>query len=128
MTLKWFNTEIQQQIMTHYLSMNPAEGGTARPTWQSSLDTSAVWGNAIKTSTDPAFVASGAVPWLLLEIVGKQAGPSGGDSLTLTTYIHRVNTTGGVAPSLACSETENNGVTKFIPYTADYYFYRARRN
>ncbi len=126
MTLKVFNTEIQQQILTHYLSMNPTEGGTPRPTWQSSLDTSAVWGNAIKSSTDSAYVAPGAIAWLLLEIVGKQAGPAGGDSMMVTTYIHRVNTAGGMAPSLPCSETENHGVTKFMPYEADYYFYKKK--
>ncbi len=128
MPLKWFNTEIQQQILTHFLSPNPAETGTPRPTWQSSLDTSAVWGNAIKSSTDSAYVAEGAIPWLLLEIVGKQAGPSGGETLMMTTYIHRVNTSGGVAPSLPCSQTENLGVTKFVPYTTDYYFYKAKKN
>src|SRR5262245_3228439 len=35
---KLFNIEIVQQIMTHYLSENPEEAKTNRPTWQSSLD------------------------------------------------------------------------------------------
>src|SRR5687768_15101258 len=63
-TFKWFNGEIKQQIMTHYLSPNPIENGTPRATWQSSLDTSAVWAMATASSTDPNFVAAGAIPWL----------------------------------------------------------------
>jgi hypothetical protein len=123
--LKWMNTEFPQQIATHFLSPNPFENGLARPTWQSSVDTSAVWGNPIANSSDPAFVAPGAIPWLLLQVVGAQRGPAGGDVLTATTYIQRVNTSGGVAPSLPCSQAENPGVTKFVPYAADYVFYKA---
>jgi hypothetical protein len=128
LTLKWFNGDIRQQITTHYLSPNPTEGGTPRATWQSSLDTSAVWARAIANSTDPAYVAEGAIPWLLLMVVGKQSGPTGGASLTSATYLHRVNTTGGIAPATGCSQAGNAGATAFVPYTADYIFYRARRN
>lgn len=46
-----------------------------------------------------ACVAPGAIPWLLLEVKGVQAGPSGGDKLTRTTFIQRLNTSGGIAPS-----------------------------
>jgi hypothetical protein len=128
-TLKWLNSEIRQQIATHYLSPNPSEGGMARVTWQGSLDTSAVWGSAIASSSDPAFVAPGAVPWLLVQIVGAQRGPTGGDALAGTTYIQRINTSGGVAPQLPCSESANAGVTMFQAYTAEYVFYKAgRRN
>src|SRR4051812_45363955 len=42
-TFKWFGSDIRQQIITHFLSPNPTEGGTPRATWQSSVDTSAVW-------------------------------------------------------------------------------------
>src|ERR1051325_12226347 len=30
---QFFNTEISQQITTHFLSPNPIENGTPRPTW-----------------------------------------------------------------------------------------------
>src|SRR6266487_2469638 len=43
-TFKVLNVEVRQQIITHFLSSNPGENGTPRPTWQSSLDTSAIWG------------------------------------------------------------------------------------
>ena len=38
------------------------------------------------------------------------------------TFIQRVNTTGGLAPSVPGLL---DGETKEIPYTAEYYFYRA---
>jgi len=113
-----------EQALTHFLSANPAEVGVARPTWQHSRDTSAVWGQAIASSTDPNYVASGAIAWLLLRVVGAQTGPDGGDRLTAATYIHRVNTVGGAAPSLDCPQV---GARTLVPYTADYYFYKGPR-
>jgi hypothetical protein len=127
-TFKWITGDITQQVMTHFLSANPQENGTPRPTWQGSLDTSAVWGKAAASSTDPAFVAPGAIPWLLVQVVGSQRGPAGGDLLTPTTYIHRVNTTGGVAPSTGCSVSANAGSTVLVAYTADYFFYKSNKN
>src|SRR4029453_11224782 len=66
------------QIITHFLSPNPKEGGMARATWQHSRDTSAVWAVMHQPSTDPAFVAPGAIPWLLLRVVGREDGRDGG--------------------------------------------------
>ena len=126
-TLKFFHREIQQQITTHFLSPNPDESGTPRATWQSSFDTSAVWGRAIASSTDSHFVAPGAIPWLLLQVVGAQHGPTGGALLTRTTFIHRLNTSGGVAPLTGCSESTKVGAIALVPYTADYFFYKAGR-
>jgi hypothetical protein len=117
----------QQQMTTHFLSANPAESGTPRPTWQQSFDTSSVWGRAIAASTDPAYVANGAIPWLLVQVVGAQAGPGGGSTLTPAAFIHRLNTTGGIAPATGCSTAANVGALALVPYTADYYFYRAAR-
>jgi hypothetical protein len=95
----------------------------ARPTWQSSVDTSAVWGKAIASSIDPAFVAPGAIAWLLLDVVGKQRGPAGGSILSQATAIQRVNTSGGLMPEGGCTV----GSIAFVPYTADYYFYKPGR-
>lgn len=114
-----------EQIITHFLSPNPAESGKPRPTWQHSRDTSAVWGNAIANSSDPTFVASGAIPWLLLQVVGDQGGPTSGDSLTKTTFIQRLNTAGGVAPSTGCTQSTDVGTKALVPYSADYFFYQA---
>ena len=111
------------QIATHFLSVSPEEVPTARPTWQHSRDTSAVWGLSIASSTDPAYVSAGAIPWLLLRIVGTQDGPEDGDKLARATYIQRVNTQGGTAPSPTCSTV---GARAFVAYETDYVFYRAR--
>jgi hypothetical protein len=121
---KWIHGEIRQQIATHFLSPNPVEGGRARAAWQGSFDTSAVWAEAIANSSDPAFVAPGAIPWLLLETRGVQPGPTGGTLLSRTTYIQRVNTSGGVAPAAPCSVV---GSTALVPYTTDYVFYKSAR-
>jgi Protein of unknown function (DUF3455) len=112
------------QIMTHFLSANPDEAGTLRATWQHSVDTSAVWARAIASSSDSGFVAPGAIPWLLLEVMGAEGGPTGGRRLTVATCIHRLNTAGGIAPATGCSQLANVGSRIFVPYEADYFFYR----
>lgn len=123
LTLRWINGDVRQQITTHFLSPNPGEeNAPARATWQSSGDTSAVWAKKTAESSDSAFVASGAIPWLLLQTAGTRNGPLGGATLAQTTFIQRVNTTGGAMPTTACTEA---GAIEFVPYTADYYFYRA---
>jgi Protein of unknown function (DUF3455) len=118
-----FDDKGNQQI-THFLSANPVENGTLRPTWQHSGDTSIAWAAAIQPSTDPDFVAPGAIPWLLLQVVGTQSGPALGHKLTYTTYIQRVNTVGGIAPADGCSVATDVGRKALVPYMADYVFYR----
>jgi len=105
-----------QQFTTHFLSPNPAEGGTPRATWQHSGDTSTVWAAAIANST----VTPGAIPWLLLRVVGSE----GAGRLTATTYIQRVNTGGGTAPVTGCKSAKDTGKKAFVPYFTDYVFYR----
>lgn len=121
--------EKRKAIMTHYFGPNPSEGGTIRAAWQHSRDTSTVWGEVKPghASSDPAYVAPGAIPWLLVTIVGYQDGPTGGDKLAETTYIQRLNTSGGVAPATGCASPADIGKSAFVPYTTDYYFYRATR-
>jgi hypothetical protein len=118
-----FDDNGNQQI-THFLSANPVENGTLRPTWQHSGDTSTAWAAAIQSSTDSNFVAPGAIPWLLLQVVGAQDGPALGHKLTYTTYIQRVNTAGGIAPAGGCSAATDVGRKALVPYMADYVFYR----
>jgi hypothetical protein len=114
------------QVITHFLSPNPIESGTPRATWQHSQDTSTVWAVAIASSSDVAFVAPGAIPWLLLEVIGAQDGPTGGHKLTATILIQRLNTSGGVVPSTGCTLSTDVGKRALVPYTADYFFYKAR--
>ena len=128
-----FNDD-DQQLITHYFSPNPFETNTnlgvladdmIRATWQHSKDTSTVWARAIASFSNPGFVARGDIPLLLLLVVGAQDGPTGGDTLTPTTFIQRLNTSGGVAPSMGCSSSTDVGKQAFVPYTADYFFYEA---
>jgi hypothetical protein len=120
-----FNDD-EMQIITHFLSPNPDEGGMARATWQHSRDTSTVWAMAIASSTDPDFVDPDAIPWLLLQVVGADSGPTGGHRLTETAYIQRVHTSGGRAPATGCADA-TIGNTALVPYTTDYIFYKASR-
>jgi hypothetical protein len=115
-----------EQILTHYQSKNPLKNDALHATWQHSRDTSAVWALPAASSTDPAFVTPGAIPWLLLSIVGAQEGPTGGDALTGTTYIQRVNTVAGGAPATGCAAAGDIGKRVFVPYETDYVFYKAR--
>jgi hypothetical protein len=114
-----------KQVTTHFFSPNPFENGTIRATWQHSRDTSTVWGGRAISSSDPDFVAPDAIPWLLLPVAGAQEGPTGGHRLAATTFIQRLNTSGGVAPSTGCASSTDVGARAFVPYTADYFFYKA---
>ena len=125
-----------KQLTTHFFSPNPFEANTdptvvgdrmIRATWQHSRDTSTVWGGRAIPSTDPNFVAKDAIPWLLLPMAGVQEGPTGGDTLTKTTFIQRVHTSGGVAPSEGCTSLAEIGNQAFVPYEADYFFYKAAK-
>jgi hypothetical protein len=113
-----------EQVTTHYFSPNPAERGTVRATWQHSRDTSTFWGKVKASSSDANFVAPGAIPWVLLERAGVQDGPDGGDTLSKATFVQRLNTAGGAAPSTGCASSADVGRQEFVPYTADYFFYR----
>ena len=110
--------------MTHFLSPNPAENNALRATWMDSDRTSAVWAVKVAESDDARFVEPGAIKWFLLQVKGAEEGSQRNDRLMKTTVIHRVNTSGGVAPASECMLTGDVGKTKFVPYTADYVFYK----
>lgn len=112
------------QLTSHFFSPNPDEGNRfIRATWRDSQDSSTVWAKANASSSDPAFVNPGAVAWVLLEKVGTQVGPNGGANLTRTTFIQRLSTVGGLAPSTGCDVPQDLGAKAFMPYTADYFFF-----
>lgn len=112
------------QIMTHFLSPNPAESNALRATWMDSDRTSSVWAVKVAESDDARFVEPGAIKWFLLQVKGAEEGSQRNDRLMKTTVIHRVNTSGGTAPASECTLTGDVGKTKFVPYTADYVFYK----
>jgi uncharacterized protein DUF3455 len=91
----------QGQIATHF----------AGPTWQSNGG-SAVLGKKLVACTPDVT----AIPWLLLAgVTSHGPGPLDG-----TTYIQRVSTTGGLAPT----DPGTTGQIANVPYTAEYYFYK----
>jgi len=122
-----------RQIITHYFSPNPSEpntdpqvvaDGALRVTWQDK-DSSIVWAR-LHQPHGSVTVDRNAVAWLLLDMTGVQEGPTGGDKLTKTTFIQRLSTTGGLAPSTGCTSQSDVGRLAFVPYTADYFFYKAK--
>ena len=118
------------QLITHFFSPNtdphvqPPEFGTIRVTWEDSRDSSRVWAFLVKQSTDFKFVQKDAVAWLKLQESGVAVGPTGGRRLTKTTFIQRINTAGGLAPATGCSTLGDVGTRAFVPYSADYFFYK----
>jgi len=126
------------QIITHFLSHNdnPLENVVppfGNATWQSSFDRSKVWAAAslpktISAGTDQSCPTTGSIPCLLLQAVGTQEGPTGGKILSETTFVQRLKTSGGAAPSnpsTGCLTGTDVGHQLLVPYSADYYFYRA---
>ena len=85
------------------------------PTWESKSG-SKVEGRRVQgtgCAPDPT-----AVAWLLLS----KFRTEGAGIFSSVTFIQRVNTTGGLAPS---TPGAYDGEIKESPYTAEYYFYRA---
>ena len=125
------------QVITHFLSPDTSPNGFApnplpfgNATWQSSFDSSKVWAqveHSIAAGTDPSCPNTGSIACLLLQVIGAEAGPAGGKSLTQTTFIQRLNTSGGSAPSTGCSVAADVGKQALVPYSADYYFFREDR-
>lgn len=111
-----------EQLTTHFFSINPEEPNTVRVTWEDSRDTSTIWARLLKSAT----VTPDAVAWLKLEVVGRRVGPTGGNTLFGTTFVQRLNTKGGLAPSTGCDNPQDIGGKAFMPYTADYFFYRRK--
>ena len=96
-------------IGTHFLNF-----ATGRPVWQAK-DGSSV--EAARKAS--ASGGAGNIAWLLLE--GVVTAGTDGDRLADTTWVQRLNTSGGVAPAGTCAP----GDTIAVPYTTDYYFWKA---
>ena len=80
------------------------------PTWESTTDGSLVQGTTIASSPVP-----GSIPQLLLRATENR----GTGIFGRVTFINRLETRGGAAPTGSCS----NGQTTGVPYTAQYLFY-----
>ena len=91
------------QVGTHY----------AGPTWESNSG-----GKVVATRVAGCTPNPSAIAWLKLEATTNE-GPGVFDRVT---FVQRVNTTGGLAPSTPGTFV---GEEARVPYTAEYYFYRA---
>ena len=91
------------QVGTHY----------AGPTWESNSGS-----KVVARRVDGCTPNASAIPWLKLEAVSTE-GPGVFNGVT---FVQRVNTTGGTAPSTPGSFV---GEEARVSYTAEYYFYRA---
>jgi len=122
------------QVITHFTSINanpkdfvpkpvPLSGNA---TWQSSFDSSRVWAQKVAGVSPAADLQSctntGSIDCLLLQSVGNQEGPTGGKFLANVTFVQRVNTRGGSAPTTACTV----GQTQLQGYEADYVFFHGQ--
>lgn len=99
----YHDEEEEGEFGTHY----------AGPTWVSASGSTVVAAAFDRSTPDPD-----AIPWLLLKAT-RSEGPG---ILHGVTWIQRVNTTGGKAPAEAGDFV---GQEVKVPYTAEYYFYRA---
>jgi hypothetical protein len=88
---------------------------TGRPVWQFK-DGSSV--EAARKAS--ASGGTGHIAWLLLQAISTTSG-SDGDRLSSTTWVQRLNTSGGVAPAGTCTP----GDAAAVPYTTDYVFWKA---
>lgn len=95
-------------VATHY----------AGPSW-TAADGTTVVGTRVASAPAPS---GDAIPWLLLRASSTTAPTTG--TLSSTTYIQRINTTGGLAPAGGCDAAHVGAVFPSY-YTADYYFYRS---
>jgi hypothetical protein len=86
----------------------------AGPSWQAT-DGSLVVGSKVAASPSPDLTA---IPWLLLK-ASSNAGPG---LFADVTYVQRLNTEGGVAPTTGCDDAHPDAQV-LVPYRADYFFY-----
>ena len=86
----------------------------AGPTWESHSGGKVIASRLESCAPDPT-----AIAWLLLQTVSTE-GPGIFDRVT---FIQRVNTAGGLPPT---TPGPFIGAEEEVPYTAEYYFYRAQ--
>jgi hypothetical protein len=89
----------------------------AGPTWQFQ-DGSSVVGMKLASAT----VTATAIPWLLLQATSTTNGTGGAGRFSDVTYVQRLATGGGVAPTTGC-DASHVGAEADVQYTATYFFY-----
>ena len=94
------------------------------PSWRSPADGSTVWGEksaSAAAGTDPSCPDTGSIACLLLKAVATGGGQPAG-LFSRTTFIQRLQTSGGSPPGTACTA----GQVALVPYRATYVFYARR--
>jgi hypothetical protein len=94
-----------------------SEAGATAPEWLE-VDNSYVIGHKLAAYTPDG--GSGSIPWLLIGATGHDGTDAG--VLSNVTYVQRLDTDGGLAPTTGC-DFSASGTTTDIPYVADYYFF-----
>ncbi len=95
------------------------------PSWRSPSDGSTVWGGKLASAaagSGPACPDRGSIACLLLKAVATSSGPRPAGLFSRTTFIQRLDTSGGRAPAAACTV----GQVALVPYAATYLFYARR--
>lgn len=95
------------------------------PSWRSSTDGSTVWGAksaSIAAGSDPACPDKGSIACLLLKAVATSGKQRRSGLFSRTTFIQRLDTSGGSPPDAACTA----GQVALVPYQATYRFYARR--
>jgi hypothetical protein len=108
----WATASTPEALLIRYGSPRPMYH-YAGPRWRA-LDGSITLGAVAQRVPK-----DGTIPWLLLTADSDEASP--GRELKDVTHISRVNTTGGVGPTGACTA----GTTQKVRYGADYVFWAA---
>ncbi|HEY6804348.1 MAG TPA: DUF3455 domain-containing protein [Pyrinomonadaceae bacterium] len=96
------DAEYHEKVAVHY----------AGPTWEANSG-----GKVVATKIKQCTPDATSIPWLLLQSTSND-GPG---LFGVVSYIQRVNTRGGLAPTAPGSQI---GTLADVPYTAEYYFYR----
>ena len=112
------------QVLTPDRSCVEAVDGKSEfcPTWRSPSDLSAVYGTTVESvpaGSNAACPNAGAITCLLLRAVATGQGQITPNLLGKTTYIQRLNTVGGSAPTAQCTV----GQIAQVAYRATYNFY-----
>lgn len=94
-------------VGTHYVG----------PTWEYKDESKVMAAKVAAFTADPT-----AIPELLLQATTHE----GTGRMTPVTYIQRLDTTGGLAPSAGC-DVDHVGAVARVDYTATYYFYVAKK-
>ena len=85
----------------------------AGPTWQANDGSTVVGAKVASFTVDPS-----SIPWLLL----RATSHTGDGRMSEVSYVQRLQTSGGIAPSSGCDANHVGDVAQ-VDYTATYYFY-----